>query len=122
MPICFRFRAGFLLSAFCFRMTGVAQRVRERAGRGPGVVHPPAHQPHVAHQAGPAVAPRRRATSLHQGMVTVRTTSPEEEVVLKRRALLLKRRSRASSAQCNARFTPDLSRSGLRCRTTTSPL
>lgn len=47
--------------------SGVAQRIRERAGRGAGVVHAPADEPHVAYQAGLALAPRRRAAALHQG-------------------------------------------------------
>lgn len=31
-------------------------------------MHPPADKPDVAYQAGVAVAPRRRAAALHQGM------------------------------------------------------
>ena len=55
------------LLLFSFVFSGVAQRVRQRAGRGVGVVHSPADQPHLAHQAGPPVAPGRRAAAVHQG-------------------------------------------------------
>ena len=50
-----------------FSLIGMAQRVRERAGRGSGLVHASACEPYVAYQASVALASRRRAAAVPQG-------------------------------------------------------